>query len=42
MEEFPSLDEIISSMEGMEGMNQSGMDGGFGFLDDWSLFDVPL
>jgi hypothetical protein len=35
MEEFPSLDEIINSMEGMEG---SGMDGGFGFLDDMGLF----
>ena len=39
MEEFPSLDEIISSMEAMEG---GGMDGGFGFLDDMGLFDVPL
>jgi hypothetical protein len=30
MEEFPSLDEIISSMEG----GGRGMDEGFGFLDD--------
>jgi hypothetical protein len=42
MEDFPSLDEIISSMEGIEGMNQSGVDGGFWFLDDWGLFDMPL
>ena len=38
MENFPSLNEIISSMEG------GGLDGnGFGgFLDDLNLFDVPL
>ena len=39
MEEFPSLDEIISSMEGME---VAGIDTGFGLLDDIGLFDVPL
>lgn len=39
MEEFPSLDEIINSMEGMD---RAGIDGGFGFLDDMGLFDVPL
>ena len=33
MEDFPSLDEIISSMEG-------GVDSGFGFLDDLNLFDT--
>ena len=33
MEDFPSLDEIISSMEG-------GVDTGFGFLDDLNLFDT--
>jgi hypothetical protein len=33
MEDFPSLDEIISSMEG-------GIDAGFGFLDDLNLFDT--
>ena len=38
MEEFPSLDEIICSMEGMEG---PGKVGGFGFLDDMGLFEVP-
>jgi hypothetical protein len=35
-EEFPSLDEIISSMEG------SGMEGGFGFLDDLNLFEGTM
>jgi hypothetical protein len=33
MEEFPSLDEIISSMEG-GGMDGGAMEEGFGFLDD--------
>ena len=37
MEDFPSLDEIINSMEG-GGMDTSG----FGFLDDLNLFGVPL
>jgi hypothetical protein len=31
MEDFPSLDEIISNMEG------GGLEGGFGFLDDLNL-----
>ena len=36
MEDFPSLDEIISSMEG------GGLENGFGFLDDLNLFDGPM
>lgn len=36
MEEFPSLDEIISSMEG------GGLENGFGFLDDLNLFDLAM
>jgi hypothetical protein len=36
MENFPSLDEIISSMEG------GGLDNGFGFLDDLNLFEAGL
>jgi hypothetical protein len=36
MEEFPSLDEIISNMEG------GGMENTFGFLDDLNLFDGPM
>lgn len=36
MEGFPSLDEIIRSMEG------GGLEGGFGFLDDLNLFNTSL
>jgi len=37
MEDFPSLDEILSSMQ------EGGLEaGGFGFLDDLNLFDGPL
>jgi hypothetical protein len=39
MEELPSLDEIINSVEGME---VAGIDAGFGLLDDMGLFDVHL
>ena len=36
MEEFPSLDEIISNMEG------GGLENTFGFLDDLNLFEGPM
>ena len=41
IDEFPSLDEIINSMEGLKGM-EGGMDGSLGFLDDLGLFNTPL
>jgi len=38
MEDFPSLDEILSSMQEGGGLEA----GGFGFLDDLNLFDGTL